>query len=575
MRASATLALPQTLTHGHVAAFIGVGLIIGTAVGGYASVSLGKSFLSELRLREAALVFSAVESGPLTFARLQSADIAQAQLNTLMGTAGIHGRPIIGARIQGGKGGRFEFAKWKEARPVGESCLTRETRSYSFPDALHPYQVTLESDRCLRLPEERLILRNALVVGLLVSLLASLAGLMAIMPVIDSFLKARLMLQNPLSPEPLTIRFLPLRELALLAFRGSQAERNEALAKFAQQVAHDIRSPLAALEVATGDRAFQVPQDKRELIGDAVGRIRDIANSLLEKHRSLAAGADIFRMNSASSIEVVDLEPLPISSLIESLIAEKRLEFSGRPHLAIAYRPNASSSGTLAKVQPVEFKRLLSNLINNSAEALGEDGGSVDVSLSALDFRTLVSVKDDGKGIPPEVLTSLGRRGGTFGKNGGSGLGLHHARASVESWGGTLEISSVIGKGTTVNVFIPEVRNGDARRTLFDAVLIDDDELARATWKVAASRLGKRLRSYATAGEFLGEADAVDRATPVYIDVDLGNGKQGDVESLKIHELGFREIYLVTGHEPGKFAGLAHLRGVVGKEPPWGRAGSA
>lgn len=570
MRAPVALALPQTLTHGHVAAFIGVGLIIGTAVGGYASVSLGRSFLSELRLRESALVFSAVESGPLTFARLQSADIAQAQLNTLMGTAGIHGRPIIGARIQGGEGGRFEFAKWKEARPVGESCLTRETRSYSFPDALHHYQVTLESDRCLRLPEERLILRNALVVGLLVSLLASLAGLVAIMPVIDSFLKTRLMLQNPLSPEPLRIRFLPLRELALLAFRGFQAERNEALAKFAQQVAHDIRSPLAALEVATGDGAFQVPQDKRALIGDAVGRIRDIANSLLDKHRSLAAGADIFRMNSASSIEM-DLEPLPLSGLIESLVAEKRLEFSARPHLAIAYRPNASASGTLAKVQPVEFKRLLSNLINNSVEALGEEGGCVDVSLSALDLRTLVSVKDDGKGIPPEVLTSLGRRGETFGKKGGSGLGLHHARASVESWGGTLEISSEIGKGTAVSVFLPEVWSGEARRTLFDAILIDDDALARTTWRIAASRSGKKIGVFSTTADFLKEAGSVDRATPVYIDAELSDGVKGDVESLKIHELGFAEIYLATGHEAVKFENLTHLRGVVGKAPPWGR----
>ncbi len=40
-------------------------------------------------------------------------------------------------------------------------------------------------------------------------------------------------------------------------------------------------------------------------------------------------------------------------------------------------------------------------------------------------------------------------------------------------------------------------------------------------------------------------------------------------ESRRVHELGFGEVYLATGHAPGRFAKLKHLRGVIGKEPPW------
>lgn len=483
----------------------------------------------------------------------------------------------------------------------------------------------------------------------------------------------------------------------LLESRKDLVETTEkaAISALAAQVAHDIRSPLAALEVASADAA-RLSEEQRVLIRSAVGRIRDIANSLLDKQRAHAAGK--------AGTGGAPPSCLLLSGLIESLITEKRLQYRSKPEIEIDASLDAPSYGIFALVQPVEFKRLLSNLINNAVEAFGGGGGSVRVTLSAKDGFALVDVRDDGKGIPAGLLAKLGQRGETHGKSGGSGLGLHHARTSAESWGGSLKISSEPAKGTTVSVALPQAQapewfvselvlasgrkvvilddddsihkvwdgrlaplrrhgvdavhvssSGELRqwskenpadaagarylldyellgsedtglslarelsigarsilvtsryeepaimehcRTLgtrmipkglagivpirvdrtvaervrWDAVLIDDDELARATWKVAASRSGKRLRSYSSAGEFLGEADAVDLSTPVYIDVDLAHGEKGDVESLKIHELGFAEIYLATGHGAGKFAGAVHLRGVVGKEPPWSAA---
>ena len=103
-----------------------------------------------------------------------------------------------------------------------------------------------------------------------------------------------------------------------------------------------------------------------------------------------------------------------------------------------------------------------------------------------------------------------------------------------------------------------------------DAVLIDDDPLTRMVWENAASDRGKRLRTFSTMEEFFKAAGGLDRATPVYVDSNLGEGVEGAAESLRVHELGFGEIYLATGYEPGRFAQLKHLRGVLGKEPPWG-----
>ncbi|HQT95592.1 MAG TPA: hypothetical protein PK435_13240 [Thermoanaerobaculaceae bacterium] len=102
-----------------------------------------------------------------------------------------------------------------------------------------------------------------------------------------------------------------------------------------------------------------------------------------------------------------------------------------------------------------------------------------------------------------------------------------------------------------------------------ETILIDDDPLVRMTWKLAASRSGNRLRAFATALEFLEAAPSIDRCAPVYIDAELGDGVDGARESVRIRELGFESVYLATGHPAASFAGLMHLRGVVGKEPPW------
>lgn len=461
----------------------------------------------------------------------------------------------------------------------------------------------------------------------------------------------------------------------------------KALSEAAAQVAHDIRSPLTALEVAAAD-ADRLPEEKRALIRMAVGRIRGIADSLLDRNRAAGAG---------SAAEGPSTQSLAI--LLHSIIAEKRLQFRPTPSVGVDAEFDATSYAALASVQPVEFKRLVSNLVNNAAESLADGAGTVSVGLSARDGSAVVRVRDDGKGIPPEVLSRLGRRGETHGKAGGSGLGLHHARACAESWGGRLDIASEPGKGTAVTLtlplaaapdwFVPELaltpgravvildddesihqvwrgrlkalnaaeRGVDvvhasaprdlrgwvrsnaakAREALYlldqelsghaetglslaeelgigdravlvtsrhedaailagclklgtrmipkelaslapmriapggprDAVLIDDDPLARMTWTLAASRAGSRLSAFSTLAEFLAAAPGIDRLTPVYIDAELGDGVDGARESLRIRDLGFGTVYLATGHPASAFSGLAHLAGVVGKEPPW------
>src|SRR5262249_32724538 len=102
-----------------------------------------------------------------------------------------------------------------------------------------------------------------------------------------------------------------------------------------------------------------------------------------------------------------------------------------------------------------------------------------------------------------------------------------------------------------------------------DGVLIDDDELVRMTWKVAAGTRGMRILAFSSADAFYAEAAAIHFETPIYIDSNLGRQIAGEDVAIDLHKRGYRNLYLATGYEASKFGHLNILRGVIGKNPPW------
>lgn len=271
------------------------------------------------------------------------------------------------------------------------------------------------------------------------------------------------------------------KKLAELNSLTAQAEKEAAVGRITAQVAHDIRSPLVALDAAL-KYADSMPEAQRVMLRHAVNRIRDIASNLLEKNREPQEGRPA-APGEAAQLPSVCL----LSSLVEPVIAEKRMQY-GLSRAAVDFEMTQAAYGVFAAVQPAEFRRLLSNLINNSVEALKKEG-RVAVTLGTEGEYAVVRVSDNGEGISPETLGKLGRRGFTLGKTGGSGLGLYHARTAVESWGGKLEIASEPGKGTAVSVllpaasasewFVPELELKAGRCV----VVLDDDETIHGVWR--------------------------------------------------------------------------------------------
>jgi signal transduction histidine kinase len=334
-------------------------------------------------------------------------------------------------------------------------------------------------------------------------------------------------------------------ELEKARRREVELARAVAQAEQAQQIAHDLRSPLEVLRTLLGRATFS---DGRAaaLAERAFRRLGDIAGDLLrpspEGERSL--------------------RPCSLWAATQEVAAERSLT---APRVSLVVEREDAFDEGWARAEPEMLRRVLSNLLDNAIEAAGV-GGNVRVTLCRDGEDTVVlTIADSGPGFPRELLARLGEKGATFGKPAGTGLGLHHAQKTFEHWGGVLTIDpGGNGTGATVTARLPRVPAVENP----DYVLIDDDPLIHDAWKLSAETHGKRVATFFSADEFLAFARGARLHTAVYVDLHLDPPHDGVAVAERLHALGYRDIYLATGAlEPPRDA--RWVRAVRGKRCPW------
>ncbi len=277
-------------------------------------------------------------------------------------------------------------------------------------------------------------------------------------------------------------------------------ERNagqKASEQMAQQVAHDIRSPLAALDMITSELAT-LPEEKRLIIRSAVGRIKDIANGLMQKNRPPPP-----QVTTSTDLSTESSTTVLLPALIDGLVTEKRMQYRSKIGVEIDFELGTIGYGVFVNVQPTELKRVLSNLINNSIEAF-TNSGKVTVNLEGTTQNARLTIKDNGKGIPANILPKLMQRGETHGKEGGSGLGLYHASKSCQNWNGTLSVKSEVSVGTEITIILPRASapHWFVPKLAIEAnsalVILDDDTSIHQIWKGRFETLKTKGKAFST-----------------------------------------------------------------------------
>ena len=287
-----------------------------------------------------------------------------------------------------------------------------------------------------------------------------------------------------------------LKETGELQNKSASLISFESCLENISQVVHDIRSPLAAMEMLLGHLP-ELDEDKRQVLKNSVKRIKEITNSLSVMGR--AKPMTLMMEANPSERNAFNANVVLLDSLIDALVSEKRIQHHNRPEIEIDYQRESSVYGAFVKVNPGEFNRVLSNLIDNGIEAIpSRRSGKVQIQTKlGMNGKILITLSDNGKGMAPEVLQKVGKKGLSIDKLGGSGLGLHHAKKMIKSWNGELNIDSEKEVGTTLTLSLdlqPQEEWFAKKITVHEfttVVVIDQDLQMHEFWKMRIHEQGK------------------------------------------------------------------------------------
>ena len=243
---------------------------------------------------------------------------------------------------------------------------------------------------------------------------------------------------------------------------------------FLQNVNHELRTPLTAIVGWTD--LFMEEHLEEKTLKRGLSQVRQSARVLLALIDDLL---DLARMDRGSL--ALDRKPVSLPDVIQRSIDTVRMMADGRSvSIILAPLPAAMS---LVRADPLRLQQVLWNLLANAIK-FSRRHGRVVVRVEREPERYLVSVEDDGIGIPAGELSHVFERfrqvdGSPTRQHAGMGIGLALARSLVELHGGTIWADSVIGKGSRFTFTLP-IRPGDRRAGEIEAAAPPEPAAAAA-----------------------------------------------------------------------------------------------
>ena len=230
-----------------------------------------------------------------------------------------------------------------------------------------------------------------------------------------------------------------------------RAQRMEAIGTLAGGIAHDFNNILTAIIGYTELLRYDLPEDSKaqaslEAIYEAGIRAKDLVQQILTFSRQSEE----------------EKKPLRISTIIKEALKLLRASLP----TTIEIRQNLESESGTVLANPTQIHQVLINLCTNSAQAMREKGGVLEVSLedaaSNHDLKpgayVRLTVRDTGSGIAPEIVERIfDPYFSTSEPEQGTGMGLAVVHGIVESTGGTIAVDSKLGEGTAIHVFFPRI----------------------------------------------------------------------------------------------------------------------
>ncbi len=247
-----------------------------------------------------------------------------------------------------------------------------------------------------------------------------------------------------------TARKIAEEELHQALCRAEEA--NQAKSDFMATMSHDLRTPLNAImgfsemmcQRVFGELGSAKYQEYAEDILSSSQYLLSLVNNILDLS-TIEAGERVLAKEKLELKDIVD----ECCTIIHKIADEKGIECL----------MDVSEDLPLIVADRQALKQILINILSNSVK-FTPSGGKIEFSAQAANGFHIIKISDTGKGIPNERLDQItspfviGELDPHMARE-GSGLGLAIVKSLVKIHGGELDISSTVGKGTTVTVTLP------------------------------------------------------------------------------------------------------------------------
>jgi signal transduction histidine kinase len=219
------------------------------------------------------------------------------------------------------------------------------------------------------------------------------------------------------------------------------SERLASIGQMAANIVHDIKNPIASIKGFA--ECFTSPEfgdnERREfanIIIEESNRLLDMTSEVLQFSR----GEITIHPKSVNLDKFLD----DVYKYLNGMFLTKNI------NLAI----NTEYKGKI-KIDPDKLKRVFYNIAHNAYEAMDENG-SFEINIKRDGkARLLISLSDNGPGIPEEIREEIFTAFASFGKPGGTGLGMAIAKSFVDAHGGEIYFETENNKGTTFYINLP------------------------------------------------------------------------------------------------------------------------
>ncbi|HZY82006.1 MAG TPA: ATP-binding protein [Cyclobacteriaceae bacterium] len=217
------------------------------------------------------------------------------------------------------------------------------------------------------------------------------------------------------------------------------AERLSMTGKIARTIAHEVRNPLTNLNLALDQLKDEMPSDNPSV---------KVYSDIIERNANRIEQL-IGEMLSSSKPRDLNLELVPVNDVLDETLTLTidRLNLN-RMKLEKTYATELPR----ILVDKEKIKIALLNIIINATEAMEAEKGILKINTEMREGALVISIADNGKGIPPEEIEKLFDPFYT-GKQGGMGLGLTSTKNILDSHAASVEVTSAPKVGTTFTIY--------------------------------------------------------------------------------------------------------------------------